>query len=706
MEGLQMHSRVESNPSSDLELEGTSQSKKDYSSEPDVSFENFHDPASRLDELDLSFEYAISPVDDYRSISPGEDIISHADAAGDIISQMDEAQGTLPRADAGGEGLFTLNKNPDLESRIHQAVISQLSRLDGVDLSIDNAGSPVVDSQLNRRDKSSISQADTADKVVPQASSLPDTIPRTEAVEETAKADDIDTVFPLDELRETAPCHASAENSKTQLQAENITEALSGSVNTSMNASLGTKPVTGAGGFHLSSLSRVFKNFTFEEIRQLFVIPEYLRLAMTISVETKGAAYRDGFSDSSSRSAPPYPLIVMINSKSGGRLGPFLRSHLESLITREQVQDLLVVPPMDFFRYGLGCLEKLAQRGDTCAGDIRKRLRVLVAGGDGTVGWVLGVLTDLHLDHNRPAPPLGIIPLGTGNDLARSFGWGGSLPRASRSAVKRYLFKATGNEIKLLDSWQVLVKALPNLSIDFPHSLQSQLHAPIPSQGGGTGDSKSVATNLFKGVFYNYFSIGMDAQVAYGFHHLRNKAPYLARGPIANKLIYSGYSCTQGWFCTTCSRNPRARGINNVLRMEIKHGQNNDWEPIRIPSKVRAVVLLNLQSYASGRNPWGHPGLKYNEKKGFVEPKSDDTLLEVFGLYDGWHSALVMINLLTAKRLAQACALRLELRGGRRHRAYMQMDGEPWQHPLTKSGEPTWLEITHNSKPSLMLVSA
>jgi hypothetical protein len=29
----------------------------------------------------------------------------------------------------------------------------------------------------------------------------------------------------------------------------------------------------------------------------------------------------------------------------------------------------------------------------------------------------------------------------------------------------------------------------------------------------------------------------MDAQVAYGFHHLRDEKPYLASGPIANKVF-------------------------------------------------------------------------------------------------------------------------------------------------------------------------
>ena len=46
-----------------------------------------------------------------------------------------------------------------------------------------------------------------------------------------------------------------------------------------------------------------------------------------------------------------------------------------------------------------------------------------VAGGDGTVGWVLGALAELFVHKREPVPPTGIIPLGTGNDLSRSFDW-------------------------------------------------------------------------------------------------------------------------------------------------------------------------------------------------------------------------------------------------------------------------------------------
>lgn len=44
------------------------------------------------------------------------------------------------------------------------------------------------------------------------------------------------------------------------------------------------------------------------------------------------------------------------------------------------------------------------------------QLRILVAGGDGTVSWVLSTLD--HLNWST-YPPMGLIPLGTGNDLSR-----------------------------------------------------------------------------------------------------------------------------------------------------------------------------------------------------------------------------------------------------------------------------------------------
>ena len=51
-----------------------------------------------------------------------------------------------------------------------------------------------------------------------------------------------------------------------------------------------------------------------------------------------------------------------------------------------------------------------------------RNIRILTCGGDGTVGWILSTLDSLRI---RPAPPVAVMPLGTGNDLSRTLNWGG-----------------------------------------------------------------------------------------------------------------------------------------------------------------------------------------------------------------------------------------------------------------------------------------
>uniref|UniRef100_W5LCZ7 Diacylglycerol kinase n=1 Tax=Astyanax mexicanus TaxID=7994 RepID=W5LCZ7_ASTMX len=138
----------------------------------------------------------------------------------------------------------------------------------------------------------------------------------------------------------------------------------------------------------------------------------------------------DGFWKATCPPSCASPLLVFVNSKSGDNQGVKFLRRFKQLLNPAQVFDLVNGGP----HLGL----RLFQKFDN--------FRILVCGGDGSVGWVLSEIDKLNL-HKQCQ--LGVLPLGTGNDLARVLGWGPSCDDDTQ--LPQILAKLERASTKMLD---------------------------------------------------------------------------------------------------------------------------------------------------------------------------------------------------------------------------------------------------------------
>lgn len=63
----------------------------------------------------------------------------------------------------------------------------------------------------------------------------------------------------------------------------------------------------------------------------------------------------------------------------------------------------------------------------------------------------------------------------------------------------------------------------------------------------------------------------------------------------------------------------------------MRRGDDEAWEEIVVPSSVRAIVMINLQTYMGGRDLWGlhDHHMPEEQVKNLKKPIFDDGLLEV-----------------------------------------------------------------------------
>ncbi|XP_042259307.1 diacylglycerol kinase iota isoform X5 [Thunnus maccoyii] len=264
------------------------------------------------------------------------------------------------------------------------------------------------------------------------------------------------------------------------------------------------------------------------------------------------------------------PILVFVNPKSGGNQGAKVLQMFMWILNPRQVFDL----SQGGLREALELYRKVPN------------LRILACGGDGTVGWILSTLDELQMN---PQPPVAVLPLGTGNDLARTLNWGGGY---TDEPVSKVLCHVEDGSVVQLDRWNLLVEK----------------SAVQPEDG-----TQKLPLNVFN----NYFSLGFDAHVTLEFHESREANPEKFNSRFRNKMFYAGAA-----FSDFLQRS--SRDLSKHVRVVC---DGTDLTPKIQELKFQCIVFLNIPRYCAGTMPWGNTG----DHRDFEPQRHDDGCIEVIG---------------------------------------------------------------------------
>ncbi|XP_047337768.1 diacylglycerol kinase 1 isoform X2 [Impatiens glandulifera] len=276
------------------------------------------------------------------------------------------------------------------------------------------------------------------------------------------------------------------------------------------------------------------------------------------------------------------PLLVFINKKSGAQRGDSLKQRLRLLLNPIQVVELSSTQGPE---EGLHLFRNVAH------------FRVLVCGGDGSVGWVLDAIDKQNF---ISPPPVAILPAGTGNDLARVLGWGSGLGSMERQGglctVLRHIECAA---VTILDRWKV----------------------EIQDQQG-----KHIQSMKFMN---NYLGVGIDAKVALEIHNLREENPEKFYNQFMNKVLYA------------------REGAKSIMDRTLAdfpwqvRVQVDDVE-VEVPEDSEGVLVANIGSYMGGVDLWQNED---ETSDNFDAQSMHDKILEVVSISGTWHLGTLQVRL-------------------------------------------------------------
>ncbi|CAD2218582.1 Diacylglycerol kinase catalytic domain/Diacylglycerol kinase accessory domain containing protein, putative [Angomonas deanei] len=350
-------------------------------------------------------------------------------------------------------------------------------------------------------------------------------------------------------------------------------------------------------------------------------------------------------------------VIVLLNKNSGERAAAdFVKKQLEKMLTEELVFDLFPVK-------GKGPVIEEAKEFIVK----QKPDLIIVGGGDGTVSLALDITDALRKDGRIGSLecPVAILPMGTGNDLSRSLGFGGGYAKAAIDPEKK--FKTLIGKLK-----NAIPCHVDRFKVDV-YKVGPAGSAGFPTDGRGEGDMDNADKPVYSHNFINYFSVGFDADVAEKFGDFRNQNPKACSNRTMNKMWYGAFGCKA---MVSSSSFPKKRVQLTV-----------DGKEVKIPSGAKSVIVLNVLTFSGGVKLWS------DSKEAFGPQLLDDKKAEVLSLNGVWHMIGAGTKTRTATKVSQGTTIELRLPAD----YTMQYDGEPL-NAVGEHEEDILIKIQHVSQ--------
>jgi len=189
-------------------------------------------------------------------------------------------------------------------------------------------------------------------------------------------------------------------------------------------------------------------------------------------------------------------------------------------------------------------------------------------------------------------PPVAVMPLGTGNDLARCLGWGGGYAEWRHEGPSRVLAEVSQAAVGLLDRWKLTfteeMTAVPGSTF----TASSALHLLSPRGGGSS--TMPPPPRITTKAMNNYLGVGVDAKVALEFHELREAYPQWFQSQLGNKLLYTGVGALD------------IVGVvgGGHLDLSSKVKIECDGEDVALPEGAEGLLVVNIPSYMGGVDLW------------------------------------------------------------------------------------------------------